>query len=224
MTAETAHVITPSAEEAWRLVGHYIHRLSHDLPGQWRMRDHEASQCRQRLWSAPTENGQDVTVALWLRLSDTEVPCDAPVCEAREMYLTSDGSGRLPASGPLPAFARREGFAYFEYTTHPHCDGWAASVDPRVVEWLSTALALYGGYMRINWMSFGGEETQFSVGAGHSLWEVSSHRATEVSRTALVSGPGGVREEGPTDPAAMPELPLPPEVEAKLQAAMEAHR
>jgi hypothetical protein len=32
MSAETAHVISPSAEEAWRLVGHYLHRLSHEIP------------------------------------------------------------------------------------------------------------------------------------------------------------------------------------------------
>ncbi|MEW2493779.1 hypothetical protein AB0942_09550 [Streptomyces nodosus] len=87
-------------------------------------------------------------VALWLRLSDTEVPCDDPGCAAREMYLTSDGSDSVPASGPLPAFARREGLGYFEYRTHPHHDGWACDVDPVAVQWMSTALALYGGYMR----------------------------------------------------------------------------
>ncbi|GAA3085872.1 hypothetical protein GCM10020000_85490 [Streptomyces olivoverticillatus] len=219
MTAAIAHVINPSAEEAWRLVGHYLHRLSHELPEQWRALDSQAAQCRQQLWWLPTKDGQDATVALWLRLADTEVSCGNPACAAREQYLTSDGSGRLPASGLLPAFARLDGFGYFEYTTHPHCDGWAASVDPQAVEWMSTALALYGGYMRINWMSFGGPETQFSVGAGHSLWEVASHVATEVSRTAIVSGPDGLKEEGPTDPAAVPVLPLPPEVEAKLKAA-----
>ncbi|MFF8617128.1 hypothetical protein [Streptomyces sp. NPDC015350] len=125
MNAETAHTISPSSEEAWRLVGHYLHRLSHDLPEEWRLRDHEASQCRERVWSLPTENGNDAQVALWLRLSDTEVPCDDPGCAAREMYLTSDGSGSVPASGPLPAFARREGLGYFEYWTHPHHGGWA---------------------------------------------------------------------------------------------------
>lgn len=73
MAAETAHVISPSAEEAWRPVGHYLHRLSHDLPEQRRLRDHEASQCREQVWTLPAENGQDAQVALWLRLSDTEV-------------------------------------------------------------------------------------------------------------------------------------------------------
>lgn len=29
--------------------------------------------CRERVWSLPTENGNDAQVALWLRLSDTEV-------------------------------------------------------------------------------------------------------------------------------------------------------
>ncbi|MFF2205124.1 hypothetical protein [Streptomyces sp. NPDC058145] len=70
----------------------------------------------------PTENGNDAQVALWLRLSDTEVSCDDPECAAREMYLTSDGSASVPASGRLPAFARRDGFGYFEYWTHPHHD------------------------------------------------------------------------------------------------------
>ncbi|MFD7861490.1 hypothetical protein [Streptomyces sp. NPDC059783] len=127
MNAETAHVISPSAEEAWRLVGHYLHRLSHDVPGQWRLRDHEASQCRERVGSLPTENGNGAQVALWLRLSDTEVPCDDPGCAAREMYLTSDGSDSVPTSGPLPAFARRDGFGYFEWLrdlrTRPDCSG-----------------------------------------------------------------------------------------------------
>ncbi|MEU6352076.1 hypothetical protein ABZ896_22530 [Streptomyces sp. NPDC047072] len=221
MTAETAHVINPSAEEGWRLVGHYLHRLSHDLPEQWRVRDHEASQCRERVWSLPTENGTDAQVALWLRLSDTEVSCDDPRCAAREMYLTSDGSGRVPASGPLPAFARRNGFGYFEYRTHPHHDGWACDVDPLSVQWMSTALALYGGWMRINWFDMGGAD---SMGAGHSLWEVSAHQVREVSRWSAVAGPDGVRDEGPTNPGAAPVLPLPPEVEAKRKAAAEARR
>ncbi|MFE4304875.1 hypothetical protein ACFRR6_02165 [Streptomyces sp. NPDC056891] len=221
MSAENAYSITPSAEEAWRLVGHYLHHLSHGRPEEWRLRDHEASQCRQRLWSAPTENGQDVTVALWLRLSDTEVSCDDPGCAARGMYLSSDGSGRLPASGPLPDFARQEGMGYFEYKTHPHCDGWAADVDPQAVEWMATALALYGGYMRINWLDLGGADT---MGMGHSLWEVSAHQAREISRWSAVAGPDGVHDEGPTNPSAVPVLPLPREVEAKLKAAAEGRR
>ncbi|MFI5864731.1 hypothetical protein [Streptomyces sp. NPDC051546] len=221
MTAEIAHLITPSAEEAWRLVGHYLHGLAHELPDQWRLRDHEASQCRERVWSRPTENGQDVQVALWLRLYDTEVPCDDPGCAAREMYLTSDGSGRQPASGPLPGFARLDGYAYFEYRTHPHYDGWAASVDPGVVTWLSTAMALYGGYMRINWFDMGDAD---SMGAGHSLWEVSTHQMHEVSRWSSIVGPHGVRDEGPTNPNSSPVLPLPPEVEAERKAAAEARR
>lgn len=221
MNAETAHTISPSSEEAWRLVGHYLHRLSHEFPEQWRLRDHEASQCRERVWSLPTENGNDAQVALWLRLSDTEVPCDDPGCAAREMYLTSDGSDSVPASGPLPAFARRDGFGYFEYRTHPHHDGWACDVDPVSVTWMSTALALYGGYMRINWFDMGGAD---SMAAGHSLWEVSAHQVREISRWTAVAGPDGVRDEGPTNPGATPVLPLPPEVEAKLKAAVEARR
>ena len=221
MNAETAHVISPSAEEAWRLVGHYLHRLSHEIPEQWRLRDHEASRCRERVWSLPTENGNDAQVALWLRLSDTEVPCGDPGCAAREMYLTSDGSGSVPASGPLPAFARRDGLGYFEYRTHPHRDGWACDVDPVSVTWMSTALALYGGWMRINWFDMGGAE---SMAVGHSLWEVSAHQVREISRWTAVAGPDGVRDEGPTNPGATPVLPLPPEVEAKLMAAAEARR
>ncbi|MFE7712941.1 hypothetical protein ACFU6I_46095 [Streptomyces sp. NPDC057486] len=73
--------------------------------------------------------------------------------------------------------------------------------------------------MRINWFDMGGADT---MGVGHSLWEVSSHRAREVSRTSIVTGPDGVQEERPTNPAAVPVLPLPPEVEAKRKAAAEA--
>ncbi|WP_246096330.1 hypothetical protein [Streptomyces botrytidirepellens] len=39
------------------------------------------------------------------------------------------------SSGVRP---RHDGFPYFEYRTHPHCDGWATSVDPRTVEWMTT--------------------------------------------------------------------------------------
>ncbi|MFF2226877.1 hypothetical protein ACFVV7_26585 [Streptomyces globisporus] len=221
MTAETAHTISPSALEAWRLVGHYLHGLAHGFPEQWRLRDHAASRCREVVWSLPTENGNDVQVALWLRLSDTEVPCDDPGCAAREMYLTSDGSGGLPASGRLPAFARREGLGYFEYRTHPHRDGWACDVDPGAVQWMSTALALYGGWIRINWFAMGDAD---SMRAGHSLWEVTGHEVREISRWSTVAGPDGVRSEGPTNPSAVPVLPLPPEVEAKRKAAAEARR
>ncbi len=42
-----------------------------------------------------------------------------PDCTARSMYLASDGTGRLPKSGPLPDFACHTGLAYFEYRTHP---------------------------------------------------------------------------------------------------------
>lgn len=127
-------------------------------------------------------------MALWLRLSDTEVPCVDPGCAAREMYLTSDGSGRVPTSGPLPAFARRDGFGYFEYKRHPHHDKWAADVDPVSVQWMSTVLALYGGYMRINWFGMGGADP---MAAGYSLWEVSAHQVREISRWTAVAGTDG---------------------------------
>lgn len=40
----------------------------------------------------------------------------------------------------------------------------------------------------------------------------------------MVTGPDGVRDEGPTNPGAAPVLPLPPEVEAKRKTAAEARR
>ncbi|MFJ8752009.1 hypothetical protein ACIREO_22165 [Streptomyces sp. NPDC102441] len=80
-------------------------------------------------------------------------------------------------------------------------------------------LALYGGWMRINWFDLGGAD---SMGAGHSLWEVSAHQVREASRWSAVAGTGGVRDEGPTNPGAAPVLPLPPEV--KRKAAAEARR
>jgi hypothetical protein len=86
---------------------------------------------------------------------------------------------------------------------------------------MSTALALYGGWMRINWFDMGDAE---SMAVGHSLWEVSAHQVREISRWTAVAGPDGVRDEGPTNPGATPVLPLPPEVEAKLMAAAEARR
>jgi hypothetical protein len=214
---QSAYSITPTAAEAWRLVGHYLHNLAHEEP-RWRERDAAAAHCRSRLAWLPVENGQDITVAMWLNLFDTEVDCADPDCAARRQYLTSDGQDRLPRSGPLPAFARSEGLAYFEYRTHPHPGGWAASVDPQVIEWMNTALALYGGYMRINWMSFGDASEDFAVGTGHALWQITDHHETEIARNAVVSGPDGVTETGSPIPAGH-NPPLPPDVVEKLRAA-----
>ncbi|SDT83413.1 hypothetical protein SAMN05216371_8240 [Streptomyces sp. TLI_053] len=221
MTTEPrARSICPTVDDAWRLVGHYLHKLSHDEPRHWQQVDAEAAQCRQKLLTLLVEQGQDVRVALWLHLSDTEVECSDPGCAAREKYLTSDGSGRLPASGPLPDLARGGcGPAYFEYTVHPHGDqGWAASVDPRSVEWMTTALALYGGVLRVDWMWFRTEGD--AVGAGHTIWEIHDHEVTEVQRLSTVS----TEDDGPKtaksgDPAYRTP-PLPPEVQARLDNAV----
>ncbi|MCX4682054.1 hypothetical protein OG413_43520 [Streptomyces sp. NBC_01433] len=51
-----------------------------------------------------------------------------------------------------------------------------------------------------------------------------AHQVREVSRWSMVTGPDGLKEERPADPAATPVLPLPPEVEAKRKAAAEARR
>jgi hypothetical protein len=218
---QSAYSIDPTATDAWRLVGHYLHMLSHHEP-RWRERDAVAANCRSRLAWLPVENGQDVTVGIWLHLSDTEVECANPDCAARVQYLTSDGEGRLPRSGPLPEFARRgEGLAYFEYKAHPHCDGWAASVDPQVVEWMNTALALYGGYLRVNWMSYGDASEDFAIGVGHTLWQITDHHETELARRSIVSGANGITETGtPMTEDLAP--PLPPEVAEKLRAATES--
>jgi hypothetical protein len=61
---------------------------------------------------------------MWLPLTTSAyVECTEPGCMARQMYLTSDGSGCQPASGPLPTFIH----------------------DPQAVNWMTTARALYGG-------------------------------------------------------------------------------
>ncbi len=79
-SCDNAYLIDPTAEQAWRLAGHKIHQLAHDHPRSWRALDHPAAKCRERLWTLPTEHGQDVTVALWLRLSDPEVACEDSSC------------------------------------------------------------------------------------------------------------------------------------------------
>ncbi|MEY9842532.1 hypothetical protein [Streptacidiphilus sp. EB103A] len=212
-----AHSIHPTATDGWRLVGHYLHHLAHRDPQHWRQSDAKAAQCRQQLYANGVERGQDVSVAMWLDLTDTEVACEDPHCQARSAYLTSDGAGRIPASGPLPQFARQDGRAYFEYQTHPHGDdGWASSVDPRNVEWMTTALALYGGVLRVNWMSFGSEAEGFSVGSGHTVWRVADHEATEVRRLAITSAQEGITTAESGDPA-YETPPLPPEVQEQLE-------
>ncbi|MER7367530.1 hypothetical protein [Nonomuraea wenchangensis] len=77
-SCDNAYLIDPTAEQAWRLVGHKIHQLAHAHPRSWRALDHLASKCRERLWTLLTEHGQDVTVTLWLRLSDPEVALSGP--------------------------------------------------------------------------------------------------------------------------------------------------
>ncbi|WP_433434905.1 hypothetical protein [Nonomuraea sp. CA-141351] len=219
---DTAYVIDPTAEQAWRLVGHKIHQLAHDDPQAWRALDHLASKCRERMWTLPTEHGQDVTVALWLRLSDTEVACDDPSCQARIMYLTDDGTsdGGHPASGPLPEFARNNGLAYFTFTTHPHEDAWAASKDPAACAWMYTALALYGGFMRVDWMDFSASD---AVSMGRAAWEVRDYQETEIRRVVITSRPDGLSQTETGDPDyAWP--PLPPEIAAELEQKSRARQ
>ncbi|MGP4104389.1 hypothetical protein [Nonomuraea sp. KM90] len=214
---DSAYVIDPTAEQAWRLVGHNIHQIAHHHPKALRALDHLAAKCRERLWTLPTEQGQDVTVTLWLRLSDTEVACDDDACQARTTYLTDNGSGddgRL-ASGPLPDFARgNSGFGYFTFTTHPHDDGtWVTSKDPAACTLMCTALALHGGLMRVDWMDF---SAAGAVSIGHAFWDVRDYQATEIRRSVITSGPDGITEANTGAPGfAWP--PLPPEVAAELE-------
>jgi hypothetical protein len=214
--------IHPTATDGWRLVGHYLHHLAHQDPQHWQQLDTKGARCRQQLYGLVVETGQDVAVSMWLNLSDTEAACEDPHCQARSSYLTSDGTGLTPASGPLPEFARQAGPAYFEYTTHPHgADGWASSVDPRSVEWMTTALALYGGVLRVNWMSFGTETEGFAVGSGHTVWEVADHEVTEIRRLAVVSAQEGVTTTDSGD-RAYETPPLPPEVQELLDRSLSA--
>lgn len=209
---QPAYTIDPTAEQAWRLVGHNLHHLAHTRPRSWRAMDHMASKCRDRLWTLPTEHGQDVTVQMWLRLTDTEINCDDPDCQARSTYLASDGSGRQPASGPLPDFARTGGLAYFTFTTHPHHDGWATSCGSAICSWLYTALALYGGYLRVDWMDFADPD---ALSVGHGTWEVRDYQETEMRSGVITSGPGGISETNSGDPGYVgPNLP--PDIAAAL--------
>lgn len=220
-----ARTIEPSAQDGWRLVGHYLHHRAHDGPRapqdpqHWRNVDARAAACRDRLAWLPTARGQDVTVTLWLGLFDTERCCTDPGCAARTTYLASDGAGAQPSSGPLPAFAREPALAYFSYQTHPHPGGWAASVDPTLVAWMHTALALYGGYQRIDWIEVGGADTDFAVSLGHGLWKITDQQETRLGGHEVTSDTTGVHDGERCSVPAGGYPPLPPEVAAAQRRA-----
>jgi hypothetical protein len=206
-----AYGIEPTRQDAWRLVGHYLHHRCHSDP-LWRFLDQRASQLRDELAWLPVQRGQDVTVTMWLPLTTTAyVECTDPDCTARQMYLTSDGSGRLPASGPLPAFTRDGELAYFTYKTHPHGEHWAPSIDPETVHWMTTALALYGGNLRVDFMDYQPE----GLALGHTLWSIAEQRATIISRHEMAADESGVTEDihPSKDTGVYP--PVPPEVLAE---------
>src|SRR5260370_1103300 len=84
-----SYSIEPTSQDAWRLIGHYLHRRCHSDP-DWRRIDHRASNLREELAILPVQRGQDVTVAMWLPLTTSAyVECTEPDCVARQMYLTS---------------------------------------------------------------------------------------------------------------------------------------
>ena len=209
-----SYSIEPTSQDAWRLIGHYLHHRCHSDP-DWRRIDHRAAQLKDELVWLPVQRGQDVTVAMWLPLTTSAyVECTEPDCMAREMYLTSDGSGRQPASGPLPTFIKDGALAYFTYTTHPHREYWAASVDPQAVNWMTTALALYGGYLLVNFIDYQPE----ALALGHTLWSITGQQVTMLSRHEMASGEAGVTEIHPIDSEATSVFPpLPPEVLAERE-------
>jgi len=213
MPADTAYSVEPTSQDAWRLLGHYLHHRCHQDP-DWRRTDHKASQLREHLVMLPVQRGQDVTVTMWLPLTtDVVVDCTDAGCLARHMYLTSDGTGRQPKSGPLPDFVVDGALAYFTYTAHPHGEYWAASVDSQAVNWMTTVLALYGGFLRVDFMDYRPE----SLALGHTLWRIADQELSELSRHEAVAGDGGVTEIHPIpDKHESVYPPLPPEVQARL--------
>jgi hypothetical protein len=212
-----AYVIEPTADQAWRLAGHHIHALAHQHGTEWIALDQQAAQCRTRLQDLALQHGDDVTITLWLDLSDTEVACEDPSCQARTTYLRQHG---CHTSGPLPGFARTEGLAYYSFTAHPHGRAWATSVDPCASVWMFTALAPYGGFMHVNWMDLHSHPD--SVNFGDVLWEISDRQETELQRLVMISGSDGVTTTKSGDPDA-PTPPLPPEIAAE-QARRTAER
>lgn len=209
-----SYSIEPTSQDAWRLTGHYLHHRCHSDP-DWRRVDHRASKLREELAILPVQRGQDVTVAMWLPLTTSAyVECAKPDCTARQMYLTSDGSGRQPASGPLPAFIHDGALAYFTYTAHPHGKSWVSSADPQAVNWMTTALALYGGHLRVDFMDCQPE----ALALGHTLWSIAGQRATMLSRHEMASGESGVTEIDPIDSKATSVYPpVPPEILAEQE-------
>lgn len=194
-SAPESYSIEPTSQDAWRLIGHYLHHRCHSDP-DWRRIDHRAAQLREEIVWLPVQRGQDVTVAMWLPLTTSAyVECTEPDCMARQMYLTSDGSGRQPASGPLPTFIQDGALAYFTYTTHPHGEYWAASVDPKAVNWMTTALALYGGYLLVSFIDYQPE----ALALGHTLWSITDQHVTMLSRHEMASGDASVTEIHPID-------------------------
>ncbi|MBD0675658.1 hypothetical protein [Streptomyces sp. CBMA156] len=86
---------------------------------------------------------------------------------------------------------------------------------------MTTALALYGGVLRVNWMSFGSEAEAFAVGVGHMVWEITDHEVTEVRRLSTISAEAGLSTAESGDPAYRTP-PLPPEVQTRLDSAVHA--
>lgn len=188
-----SYCIEPTSQDAWRLIGHYLHHRCHSDP-DWRRVDHRASQLREELAMLPLQRGQDVTVAMWLPLTTSAyVECAEPDCMARQLYLTSDGSGRQPASGPLPTFIHDGALAYFTYAAHPHGEYWASSIAPQAVNWMTTALALYGGYLRADFIDCQPE----ALALGHTLWSIADQHATVLSRHEMAAGEAGITEINP---------------------------
>jgi hypothetical protein len=209
-----AYRIEPTSQDAWRLIGHYLHHRCHSDPG-WRQVDQRASRLREELAVLPVQRGQDVTVAMWLPLTTSAyTECAEPGCAARQMYLTSDGSGRQPASGPLPAFIQDGALAYFTYTAHPHGEYWASSADPQAVNWMTTALALYGGYLRVDFVDYQPE----ALALGHTLWSIAGQHATVLSRHEMTAGEAGITETRPAGSTVTSVYPpVPPEVLAERE-------
>jgi hypothetical protein len=209
-----SYSIEPTSQDAWRLIGHYLHHRCHSDP-DWRRVDHRARQLRDEIVWLPVQRGQDVTVAMWLPLTaSVYMECTEPDCLARQIYLTSDGSGSQPASGLLPAFIQDGALAYFTYTTHPHGEYWASSIDPEAAKWMTTALALYGGYLKADFIDYGPE----ALAMGHTLWSIAGQHVTMLAQHEMAADEDGIIEVHPVDNKETSVYPpLPPEIVAERE-------
>ena len=74
---------------------------------------------------------------------------------------------------------------------------------------MTTALALYGGYLRVDFVDYQPE----ALALGHTLWSVTGQHATVLSRHEMAVGEAGITEIHPIDSTVTSVYPpVPPEI------------